>query len=213
MRLAWDGARVLAALGGLDSSGVPCAGTSSEEGEASHARAKTNHKHVRAGNVRVRLDTRGYITRLAETGVRSRSLSSHCRLRKNRSDQILMLRYADPTQYALGALLRHFCVRIPGCPPMRCRQGAPHSEACSPRRTLNRRRRPTRAELSSRPMRKWCSPRLKHPCAHIFGHTRPHRPSDTHARAHAPMVTQTRSQCLYVCKCDAGRRGCGSRRL
>ena len=69
MRLAWDGARVLAALGGLDSSGVPCAGTSSEEGEASHARAKTNHKHVRAGKVRVRLDTRGYITRLAETGV------------------------------------------------------------------------------------------------------------------------------------------------
>ena len=74
MRLACDGARVLAALGGLDSSGVSCAGTSSEEGEAYHAeayhaRAKTNHKHVRAGKVRVRLDTRGYITRLAETGV------------------------------------------------------------------------------------------------------------------------------------------------
>ena len=69
--LACDGARVLAALGGLDSSGVACAGTSSEEGEAYHARAKTNHKHVRAGKVRVRLDTRGYITRLAETGVQA----------------------------------------------------------------------------------------------------------------------------------------------
>jgi hypothetical protein len=71
VRLACDGARVLAALGGLDSSGVACAGTSSEEAEAeaSHARAKTNHQHVPAGKVRVRLDTRGYITRLAETGV------------------------------------------------------------------------------------------------------------------------------------------------
>ena len=71
MRLAWDGARVLAALGGLDSSGVACAGTSSEEAEAeaSHARAKNNHQNVPAGKVRVRLDTRGYITRLAETGV------------------------------------------------------------------------------------------------------------------------------------------------
>ena len=47
MRLAWDGARVLAALGGLDSSGVACAWTSSEEGEDDyHARAKTNHKHA-----------------------------------------------------------------------------------------------------------------------------------------------------------------------
>ena len=65
VRRACDGARVLAALGGLDSSGVACAGTSSEEGEAYHARAKTNHKHVPAGKVRVRLDTRGYITRLS----------------------------------------------------------------------------------------------------------------------------------------------------
>jgi hypothetical protein len=69
VRLACDGARVLAALGGLDSSGVAGGGTSSEEAEAYHARAKNNLKHVRAGKVRVRLDTRGYITRLAETGV------------------------------------------------------------------------------------------------------------------------------------------------
>ena len=118
-----------------------------------------------------------------------------------------MLRYADPTQYALGVPLRPFCVRIRGCPPMHCRQGAPHSEACSPRRTLNRRRRPARAKLlSSGTTRKWWSPRPKQPCAHMFGHTRPHRPSDTHARAHARMFTQTRSQYLYVCKCDAGRR-------
>ena len=55
------------------------------------------------------------------------------------------------------------------------------SASRSPRRTLNRRRRPARAKLSSPlPTRQWWSPRPKHPCAHIFGNTRPHRPSDTH---------------------------------
>jgi hypothetical protein len=50
VRLACDGARVLAALGGLDSSGVAnWGGTSSEEGEESaeyHARATVNQGHV-----------------------------------------------------------------------------------------------------------------------------------------------------------------------
>ena len=47
VRRACDGARELAALGGLDSSGVACGGTSSEEAEEYHARAATiNHKHA-----------------------------------------------------------------------------------------------------------------------------------------------------------------------
>ena len=46
VRRACDGARVLAALGGLASSGVACGGTSSEEGEEYHDRATVNHEHV-----------------------------------------------------------------------------------------------------------------------------------------------------------------------
>ena len=46
VRRACDGARVLAALGGSDSSGVACGGTSSEEAEAYHARATVNQDHA-----------------------------------------------------------------------------------------------------------------------------------------------------------------------
>ena len=111
-----------------------------------------------------------------------------------------MLRYADPTQYALGVLLRPFCVRIPGCPPMHCRQGAPHSEACSPRRTLNRRRRPSRAKLSS-PLttRKWWPPRPKQPCAHIFGHTRPHTDPQTRMRARTHAWSRKHAHSTFMC--------------
>ena len=67
------------------------------------------------------------------------------------------------------------------------------SASRSPRRTLNRSRRPSRVDLSSpKPTRQSWSPRPKHMHTHI----RPHAPTDTQtrARAHARMFTQTRSQ-------------------
>jgi hypothetical protein len=118
-----------------------------------------------------------------------------------------MLRYADPTQYALGVLLRPFCVRIPGCPPMHCRQAAPHSEACSPRRTLSRRRTPAGAEFSSPNYRSYALPApLRTPVAlrawkqvartdcrteRAYTVARPH--TNTHARTHSATVCV----CIY----------------
>jgi hypothetical protein len=104
-------------------------------------------------------------------------------------------------------------LRTRGCRPM-C-QGAPHSEACSPRRTLSRRRTPAGAEFSSpnhwsyalpAPLRKpvalraWkpvCADRLPHR-ARIHCGTPAHKHARTHAQCDSVRVHISRVQRVHT---------------